>query len=111
MSISQIQSLEAALCLFEEFLRSPKEYPELESLRERVGMASLRMEFAGTQLLEACDRGWSILSEEHDYDNPFDWEYCPAFLQSCTHVVGDSLCVKENWQDLVLSIPQQRYAR
>lgn len=100
-----IEKFEAALCLWEAFLESPESYPELFALREQVGVASLRLEFAKEEILEACHKGWEAVSNGGlDYGEPFDWEFCPRFLSCCVTVSDQSVVLVDNLGEQLLVI-------
>jgi hypothetical protein len=98
-----INILEVALCLWEAFLESPTSYPELVALREEVGVATLRLELTNEAVLDACHKGWELVSNDGEgYDEPFDWEFCPQFLGRCVTVSNQSVVLRDDWNERLL---------
>ena len=76
--------LESAACLWEQCVDPTYEleyHKDLEQLRENNGVAVTR-EFI-TSLTGACDELWGRMMDADLWDDIFDWEFCPRFLNWC----------------------------
>lgn len=69
---------EAAACLWEEALALlQKNDPEWLEAQQSHGYSSLRYDVI--QMARACHEDW-LVAEKAGYDDPFDWEFVPAWL-------------------------------
>jgi hypothetical protein len=90
---------ETAMCLWEACLEFGDGIPAVAALKKTIGTAHLRQQFAGAVIVNACDNSWQMFSEEGLFDAPFDWEYCPMFVQECLAVKDDAVCLVDDWMD------------
>ena len=98
---------EAAMCLWEDVIRRIKEEPEtspLQVARMDGGTANLRLEVL--QLAEPCAQAWAV-AEALGYQEAFDWEFCPWFLDACVGMEGGPT-LRPNWQDLVSAMASEQ---
>uniref|UniRef100_A0A6M3XZV2 Uncharacterized protein n=1 Tax=viral metagenome TaxID=1070528 RepID=A0A6M3XZV2_9ZZZZ len=78
---------EAAMCLWEEVVSNRGNGPYAGPL-ERHGTVAVR--HAVMALADPCCREWNALSEdEKEAHIPYDWGWCPYFLNSRTDWDGD----------------------
>lgn len=98
--MTNLESHECALCLWEAFLASPESHPDLSALRNEIGTATLRLGFANEQILQACHDGWVELHKDgENFCGPFDWEYCPVFLEQCLTADGCAVVLVDDWRN------------
>lgn len=68
--------LEAAACLWEAFLETPEEFPNLCEIQEKDGTAFCRLFVVG--LAEQCSTDWE---KETAFFDCFDWDFVPHWLK------------------------------
>lgn len=67
--------VEAAMCLWEAVIDAPARHEVFKKHKDYQGAAVLRM-----QMLEKYAKPCHDLWDAAEFDEPFDWEWCPAFL-------------------------------
>lgn len=76
---TQSHLMEAAMCLWEEVVQQRSEEP-YQRVLENIGTVALRHEVIA--LADPCCREWDALSEAEKQNHiPYDWGWCPHFLQ------------------------------
>lgn len=79
--VTDVQGLmEAAQCLNEAFHDLPNDH-ELVKWREDNGIAATRDQINLCAVL--CEQTHKIMLIKYDYDDCFDWDFCPKFLEFC----------------------------
>lgn len=79
--VTDVQNLmESAQCLNEAFHDLPKDH-ELVKWRENNGIAVARTQINLCAVL--CDQTHRIMLNRYDYDDCYDWDFCPKFLEFC----------------------------
>lgn len=94
-------ALEACQCLWEAALEKMDAYPScpLAKYREQYGSIPLRHAMRQQTILEACSSGWKKMTEEQRQAHlPFDFEYCPIFLDKCLTISSDSISLRPDWE-------------
>lgn len=99
--------IEVAQCVWEavnDRLGGASNDDVVEKIRESIGTAELRGQLRDVALLNACDKGWDIVSEERDellFDN-FDWEFVPWFLDNCVYwdTETSNVSLRDNWKEI-----------
>ncbi len=96
----QEMRLEAAQCIWEEFLNLAGENPEYQEAFDRHGASVMRAMARESHLLDACLDGYDRISQEHgDSLFPcFDWDYVPVFVRTC---VDPYMGLKNDWPTLL----------
>jgi hypothetical protein len=91
--ISTDDKIEAAMCLWEVYLNG--QGSELhQELLPLIGTAQMRNEIARDEVISACHNGWEFLSENHGYDDMFDWHFCEVFLEECVSFTNEGYAAK-----------------
>lgn len=72
--------METAQCLNECFHDLPKDH-ELVKWREDNGIAATRDQINLCAVL--CEQAHKIMLRYYEYDDCFDWDFCPKFLEFC----------------------------
>ena len=102
-------ALEACQCLWEAVLEKIEAEPSCQfaKFREQYGSIPLRHAMRQQPILEACSSGWRNLTEEQRQALlPFDYEYCPIFLDKCLTISNDSISLRPDWEtSLKATIP------
>lgn len=73
--------MDAAMCLMEAFFQLPDSDPRRSNFLPNHGIAVVRDRVATAASL--CHQTWLWLHERDDYDECFDWDFCPVFLDRC----------------------------
>lgn len=76
-SVSRADEVEAACCIWEHALERQGEGGDMAAAFSLHGANEMR-QFAMT-LAIPCHLAWSALHEAGQYDEPFDWEFVPAW--------------------------------
>lgn len=104
-------ALEACQCLWEAVLEKIEAEPSCQfaKFREQYGAIPLRHAMRQQPILEACSSGWRNLTEEQRQALlPFDYEYCPRFLDKCLTISNDSISLRPDWEtSLKATIPSR----
>lgn len=92
--------VEAAQNLWEAFLSYEREC-DYESLEDETGLVNLRNSMGSVHvrwllrqkpILSAVVRAWESAPEDvREKFVPYDWQFCPWFLEHCIVVIGDQL--------------------
>jgi len=72
--------LHTAQCLLEAWAELPDDHG-LRSYRNNHGMAETRDRISA--LVIPCEKVYAIAKERLDYEECFDWEFVPVFLEHC----------------------------
>jgi hypothetical protein len=80
--------MEAVQCLNEAFHNLPEDHP-LKEWRDRYGIAEVRDQL--NMIAVYCDMTHRIMHEEQGYEDCFDFDFVPQFLENC---VEDDFTVK-----------------
>jgi hypothetical protein len=72
--------MEAAQCLNEAYYSTPEDHP-LREWQERYGIAEVRDQLNLCAIY--CDNLYRYVMSEQGYDNCFDFDFCPQFLENC----------------------------
>jgi hypothetical protein len=102
--------VEAATCLWEAYLEfyvfkagvSPMMNSDsFEAYRKAAGTATLRRNMCDPVILDACCEGNNLSrSNGTAFDLPYDWVFCPWFIEHCVMVFENSgPALVENWRD------------
>ncbi len=79
MSVTTEDLIEAGMCLWEACLETtPKNFI---TMRETWGTAETRSRVAS--FAKPCHLAWEHAHNVLDFQEPFDWEWCPAWLEVC----------------------------
>lgn len=79
--VTDVQGLmEAAQCLNECFHDLPKDH-ELVKWREDNGIAATRDQINLCAVM--CEQTHKIMLDKYEYDDCYDWDFCPKFLEYC----------------------------
>jgi hypothetical protein len=70
--------IDAAMCLWEAALEDRSELAALDAYMDVHGAEETRRQIAS--LAEACHTEWEAATEAGDFDQCFDWEWCPHWL-------------------------------
>ena len=73
--------MDAAMCLLEAFWELPDDDKRRSDFLPNHGIAVVRDHVATAANL--CHQTWMWLHERDDYDECFDWDFCPLFLDRC----------------------------
>lgn len=73
--------MEAAMCLLEAFWNLKEDDPRVSDVYPNHGIAVIRDRMSTAANL--CHQTWSIMVKLDDYDDCFDWDFCPRFLDNC----------------------------
>ena len=76
--MSHEEITEAAVCLWEACLEH--NYKHYAEFRKKFGAPETRARVIS--FAEQCHQAWEIAHPD-DFDAPFDWEWCPAFMVYC----------------------------
>ncbi|WP_031293677.1 hypothetical protein [Sphingobium sp. HDIP04] len=71
-------NLETAMCLWEAMLEI-RDRPDIAARFEEVGTVAMR--HAVMTLIADCEREWEAARGRDEDHSPYDWEWCPAFLE------------------------------
>lgn len=78
-------NLETGMCLWEAILEI-RDRPDVAAAFEQHGTVAMR--HATMTLITDCERGWQEGEARGDDNSPYDWEWCPAFLERNLHRIG-----------------------
>lgn len=81
----------------------------LVSLRNSMGTVHVRWLLRQKPILSAVVRAWDAASEDvQEMFVPYDWNFCPWFLQNCIVVTGDQLSVAsdEEIQEMMAAVKE-----
>jgi len=81
--------MDAAMCLLEAFWELPDSDPRRSDFLPNNGIAVVRDQMASAASF--CHQTWMLLSKDDGYDDCFDWDFCPQFLDRC---MDEQLVVK-----------------
>jgi len=81
--------MDAAMCLMEAFFDLPDSDARRSDFLPNHGIAVVRDQIATAASL--CHQTWLWLHERDEYDDCFDWDFCPRFLDRC---MDDQLVLK-----------------
>lgn len=71
-------NIETAMCLWEAVQDGlQNNNPLVQRLIDEAGTVAAR--FTVASWIPECEAEWEKVKD--DFDQPFDWEFCPAFLQ------------------------------
>lgn len=73
--------MEAAMCLLEAFWNLKEDDPRKSDVYPNHGIAVIRDRMSTAANL--CHQTWSVMVQLDDYDDCFDWDFCPRFLDNC----------------------------
>jgi hypothetical protein len=96
-------SPEDAMCLWEAILDTKSDIPDLAEYFETKGTAEVRMEVLN--LVDTLSAAY-LLATDNDYDECFDWDFCPWFVMNCIDF-STPLSVKPDWKDRVMSLTSE----
>ena len=71
-------NLETAICLWEALLEI-RDRPDVAARFDEVGTVAMR--HALMTLIADCEREWEDARARDEDHSPYDWEWCPAFLE------------------------------
>jgi hypothetical protein len=74
--VQQLSNPITAMCLWEAWLERIRLG---DSTAEELGGAAEARSLM-CKLAVPCDACWTVASEQYEYDDPFDWEFVPAWL-------------------------------
>lgn len=78
-------NLETGMCLWEAMLEN-RDRPDIAAAFDRHGTVSMR--HAVMTLIPDCERQWEEGERRGEDNSPYDWEWCPAFLERNLHRLG-----------------------
>ena len=71
-------NLETGMCLWEAMLEI-RDRPDVAARFDEVGTVAMR--HAVMTLIADCEREWEEARDRDEDHSPYDWEWCPAFLE------------------------------
>ena len=97
------QFTQTALCIWEEILSHMQDGADTrwERLRANVGTSAIRTEVP--RLVMPCELAWHIGHNPDAFQGAFDWEFVPAFLETCVEVTDMGISLREGWLDLMIT--------
>lgn len=118
---SDEQILEAAMCAWEcidgktnrqngVHTDAADIWKRMTQLRVDIGSPSMRYY---TGLIAACvSEAYYIAETTADgyYDDPFDWEFVPLFLQLSLEVEGGAFSLRDDWRDVAKTMGESHKA-
>jgi hypothetical protein len=91
--------LEAAQCIWEHVTEN-RDREDLSPAFDRLGTPKIRHWLRNNEILSACEKGWSQLSEdEKEAFCPYDWAYVPFFVDNCLN--WEDLLLRHDWKEII----------
>ena len=78
---SKSDLMDAAMCLLEVFWNLPEDDLRKSDFLPNHGIAVVRDRMAVAANL--CHQTWSVMVQRDEYDDCFDWDFCPRFFENC----------------------------